>query len=196
MAKWISNTNMAGYLPDGEPYEAGTWGGAKSYLLDELDRDLDFSDDYKVCEALQATIMRLHDRSRKYTCVAFAPKSSVLIAGSESGSVELWDTQTKKPIAVISPHVGRVQCLAPAPGGKCFASAGGDMNVRRIARGDLTHERRKVYAFFIEMNFAPGEASHIEKVVDDTSEMLELPLHDLDLTFTRGRTVRQQQHLE
>ena len=40
-AKWIVGTNMPGYMPDNEPFEADDWAHGKQCLVAEIERDLD-----------------------------------------------------------------------------------------------------------------------------------------------------------
>ncbi|HLO28594.1 MAG TPA: AAA family ATPase [Anaerolineales bacterium] len=72
--------------------------------------------------------------------VAFSPDSKILAAGSEDGTVTLWDTGTHQPIGQpLKGHRHYVTGVAFSPDGKLLASSSGD---RTIILWDVATQRR------------------------------------------------------
>ncbi|WP_329247934.1 protein kinase [Actinoallomurus sp. NBC_01490] len=64
------------------------------------------------------------------TSVAFSPDGRILAAGTESHTVELWNTSTGRLTATLEGHTSAVGAVAFSPDGKTLASGGGDGTIR------------------------------------------------------------------
>ena len=56
-----------------------------------------------------AVVKTLPDLGRNIACLAFSPDGEVLVAGSEDGTVTLWDWSIGQPTLVLSEHRSRVR---------------------------------------------------------------------------------------
>lgn len=68
--KWCVGTNMPGYMPDSDPFEADDFVHAIDCLLEDLDRDLEDNEDFNESTALNNVMTSLqrwkrHIRQRK-----------------------------------------------------------------------------------------------------------------------------------
>lgn len=72
--------------------------------------------------------------------VAFR-QSGALVTGHRGGAVALWRTDDHRRIASVTRHVGKVDGLAPQPGGSLLASSGA---AGEVVLWDLTDETRPV----------------------------------------------------
>jgi hypothetical protein len=67
---------------------------------------------------------RVHD-------VAFSPDGALLLTGHESGSAQLWDVATRKPVGPPAVLLGPIRAVAFTPDGKTCLCAAADGAVRR-----------------------------------------------------------------
>jgi WD40 repeat protein/tetratricopeptide (TPR) repeat protein len=63
--------------------------------------------------------------------VAFSPDGTFLLVGYESGSAQLWDVVTRKPVGPPAVLVGPILAVTFTPGGKTCACVAADGTVRR-----------------------------------------------------------------
>ncbi len=68
----------------------------------------------------------------KVKTVAFSPDGKTLAAGSEDGSITLWDVETRKERRCIKAHKGIVVSVAFNPKGKSLASGGSQEKLARL----------------------------------------------------------------
>ena len=62
---WAAGWNMPGYMPDNEPVAFADWSDAQTYILGELHRYLDETDDETEQTGIRATIDRLADANEE-----------------------------------------------------------------------------------------------------------------------------------
>lgn len=78
------------------------------------------------------------------TDVAFSPDGAFLLVGYESGSAQLWDVATRKPVGPPAVLIGPVRAVAFTPDGKSCRCVAADGTVRRwpvpapVAEPDLS----------------------------------------------------------
>jgi hypothetical protein len=63
------------------------------------------------------------------TRLAYSPDGKLLAAGTESGTIHLWELPTGKQVAQVEGHRGGVSCLAISADGRRLASGGHDTTV-------------------------------------------------------------------
>jgi WD40 repeat protein/Flp pilus assembly protein TadD len=65
------------------------------------------------------------------TDVAFSPDGALLLVGYESGSAQLWDVATRKPVGPPAVLIGPIRAVTFAPDGKSCLCVAADGTVRR-----------------------------------------------------------------
>ena len=65
------------------------------------------------------------------TDVAFSPDGAFLLVGYESGSAQLWDVATRKPVGPPAVLIGAIRAVTFTPDGKTCVCVAGDGTVRR-----------------------------------------------------------------
>jgi WD40 repeat protein len=65
------------------------------------------------------------------TDVAFSPDGALLLVGYETGSAQLWDVATRKPVGPPAVLVGAIRAVTFTPDGKTCVCVAGDGTVRR-----------------------------------------------------------------
>jgi WD40 repeat protein len=69
-----------------------------------------------------------------FRAIAFSPDSTLVAAGSDDGSIRIWDTATanpySRPLAGPAGHTGKVLAVAFSPDGTLLASGGEDQIIR------------------------------------------------------------------
>ena len=61
--------------------------------------------------------------------MSFSPDGTVLVSGSEDGTVKLWDVETKENIATLTGHTANVSTVSFSPDGTTLASGSWDHTV-------------------------------------------------------------------
>ncbi len=69
-------------------------------------------------------------RHERLLAIAWSPDGTRIAAGSDWGSIHLWDLETREKVAVLEGHQGVVRCLKWNPLGRQIASGGEDAVVR------------------------------------------------------------------
>jgi WD40 repeat protein len=63
--------------------------------------------------------------------VAFSPDEAFLLTGHESGSAQLWDVATRKPVGPPAVLIGPIRAVTFTPDGKTCVCVAADGTVRR-----------------------------------------------------------------
>src|SRR5262249_19653201 len=61
--------------------------------------------------------------------LAYSPDGKRLAAGTDQGTIHLWELATGKIVSRVEGHRGGVSCLAFSPDGRRLASGGGDTTI-------------------------------------------------------------------
>lgn len=115
------------------------------------------------------------------TCCAFTPDGRRLISGGEDGTVQIWDVESGRQLAVLRGHDGRVSACTLAADGTVAVTAGWDGTLRGWSVG----AQAGVWALpvtdgpLVACATAPGGAFAIAGGVDGA-------LHAVDLRGLRG----------
>jgi RNA polymerase sigma factor (sigma-70 family) len=111
------------------------------------------------------------DAARSAAALAFSPDGSKLVAGQEAigylngrideASISVWDIASGRQVQRFFGHYGGISSLAFAPGGKTFASAGGETVARTwdLATGRETEPRPGHKGQGCEMTVSPVDGT-------------------------------------
>src|SRR5690606_1623473 len=74
---------------------------------------------------------KLHGHQSAVECVTLDPEEQLVVAGSERGSLKLWDLEQQRVVRTFSTgHRSKVTCVDFHPYGDFFASGSLDTNVK------------------------------------------------------------------
>lgn len=84
----------------------------------------------RLCNAATGDVVHEIAHTLEVLTVAFSQDGAVMLTGSSSGAIDLWDTDTGAHLDTLPGHQGAVYALAFSPDGTRFVSGGTDSTIR------------------------------------------------------------------